>query len=86
MKSYTVHDQLRLVGKAWEIRHYLKRTINHTDGGQRSLSEWLTGLTHDSLTRLDNRDTSIDASRDERQRLRRGRKRDPRPIPFPSSE
>lgn len=25
MKSYRTEDRLRLVGKAWEIRHYLRR-------------------------------------------------------------
>jgi hypothetical protein len=41
MKSYVTEDQYRLVGKAWEIRHQLKRMTKEASPGQ-TLGDYLT--------------------------------------------
>lgn len=42
MKTYTTESQIRLVGKVWEIRRYLKMALQRTDG-HLLLSDYLNG-------------------------------------------
>jgi hypothetical protein len=43
MKTYTTDTQIRLVGKAWEIRRYLKMALQRTDRSL-LLSDYLKDL------------------------------------------
>ncbi|WP_019532773.1 Z-ring formation inhibitor MciZ [Paenibacillus ginsengihumi] len=40
MKAYLAPEQLRLVGKGWEIRHYLKMALKRSTGSP-LLADWL---------------------------------------------
>ncbi|SHE11120.1 Uncharacterised protein [Chlamydia abortus] len=82
MKSYRAANQFRLVGKAWEIRHYLNR-ISH-NGGQMEVAEWLAGPSRHSAN--GNAGISTDASRFRQRRPRQGRRHGLHSIPCPSSE
>lgn len=52
MKTYTADRQLRLVGKAWEVREYLKMTLGRVPADV-SLASFLEGSLiplHDKLS------------------------------------
>ncbi|WP_083180226.1 Z-ring formation inhibitor MciZ [Paenibacillus yonginensis] len=40
MKSYWSEDQIRLSGKAWQIRHFLKRWQREAEPGM-LLKDWI---------------------------------------------
>ena len=42
MKSYVTADRFRCVGKAWEIRHYLRSLVKENKPEQ-TLSDFLAG-------------------------------------------
>ncbi|MEB3102747.1 Z-ring formation inhibitor MciZ [Ferviditalea candida] len=41
MKTYVSDNQLRLVGKAYEIRHYLRAAKKREAFGQTPMSQWI---------------------------------------------
>jgi hypothetical protein len=45
MKSYLAQDQLRIVGKGWEVRQYLRKLTKEKDRDV-TLASLLSGLTH----------------------------------------
>lgn len=45
MKSYLAQDQLRIVGKGWEVRQYLRKLTKETKDGDVTLASLLSGLT-----------------------------------------
>lgn len=44
MKSYLAQDQLRIVGKGWEVRQYLRKLTKETNR-DKTLASLLSGLT-----------------------------------------
>ncbi|WP_010274008.1 Z-ring formation inhibitor MciZ [Paenibacillus senegalensis] len=42
MKAYRTKGQLKLVGKAWEVRTYLQREVKHNQQGNITLNDWLS--------------------------------------------
>lgn len=46
MKTYLTQDQLRIVGKGWEVRHYLRKLAKETQSGERTLASLLAGQSH----------------------------------------
>jgi hypothetical protein len=50
MKSYTAEQQIRLVGKAWEIKRYLNQAAQKTNE-ELKFSEFLSGQLAYSTTK-----------------------------------
>lgn len=80
MKTYFSENQFRLVGKAWEIRHYLKMARRQSGATDIRLADFLMKPQGSlSAAKSEANDTIAQRSHTQKQK-----KQDRRVIPFPS--
>lgn len=74
MKSYILHNQVRLVGKAWEIRSHFKRLLKQSHSKQLTVVDYISSINPGSHG----------PEQLEQQNIPLEKKKDHLVIPFPS--
>lgn len=95
MKTYLSEQQIRLVGRVWEIRHYLKQAQARmtTDVSLLAFLSEQTGYKNEGRSSLmldEGMSPPIEAPRNATQNRQthpqQTKKQDPRVVPFPSKQ